>query len=109
MQSTAAATPRLDLIRYFSKNRPARRAAVAAVHTALWAAGFTVAMLLRYEGDFPAAVRAHCLPLLGVLMLARLVAFHSLRLFDGLFRYGGFRELERIVAASSAATLVALG
>ena len=109
MRSSKTGTSRPDLLSRLVANRPARRTAVAAVHVVLWSFGFAAALMLRYEGDVPAAMRAHCLPLLAVLVVARLGAFHSLRLFDGLFRYVGLGELRRIVAASAAATLVALG
>lgn len=98
-----------DLVSRLVAHRRARRAAVAAVHIALWSCGFAVAVVLRYEGDFASAIRAGCIPLLAVLVVARLAAFQSLRLFDGLFRYAGLGELRRIVAASTAATLAALG
>src|ERR1700749_4656446 len=80
------------------QNRPLRRALVVAVHATLWAAAFGLALSLRFDGP----LRAHALLAAdaAVLLIAlRMICFFLAGLFDGVWRYAGFPELEKIVAA----------
>ncbi|MGZ6143809.1 MAG: polysaccharide biosynthesis protein, partial [Myxococcales bacterium] len=81
---------------------------VALGHVGLWACALAVALVLRFEGDIPDRMAWPCALALSFLVAARLLIFARAGLFGGLFRYTGFDELVRIVAATSIPTLVLL-
>jgi FlaA1/EpsC-like NDP-sugar epimerase len=88
----------------------ARRALVALMHLALWAACFIFAFLLRFEFrfptgqgyDYPGMIR-HCLPMLLVLRAASGLFFGVLH---GLWRYTGARDLKNLFKATTFSTIL---
>src|SRR5438874_2839448 len=83
------------------QNRPLRRAAVVIVHTALWVAAFQFAISVGATRHL--YVRAAL-----VLLALRAASFLFTGLFHGIWRYAGVRELEKIVLATTAASVAAL-
>jgi FlaA1/EpsC-like NDP-sugar epimerase len=97
-----------SLVTYLWQNRPLRRSLVVAVHAALWAVAFGLALGLRFEGP----LRSHALLAAdaAVLLIAlRMICFFLAGLFDGVWRYAGFPELEKIVLATSFSSAAAFG
>ena len=90
------------------RNQSARRAAIILIHFLLWNGAFRLALQLRFDGETPRGLVAACQITLLVLASFRLVLFSYFNLFDGLWRYTGLRELQRLVLASSAATILTI-
>ena len=80
------------------QNRPLRRAFVVTVHASLWMLALVLAMSLRSDG---VQAQLRLAADAAVLLVAlRMVSFFLAGLFDGVWRYAGFPELEKIVVAS---------
>jgi FlaA1/EpsC-like NDP-sugar epimerase len=82
-----------------------RRVFIVMVHLALWAAGYLGAYLLRFEfrpNELYLRMAAETLPMLLAL---RLATFWQQKLFRGLWRYTGSKDLTGIFFATTAATL----
>ena len=96
--------PLLQLLQH----QTARRAGVIGIHLLLWTAAFQLALVLRFDGAVPPAIADACKITLLSLIAFRLMLFGYLRLFDGLWRYTGLPELQRLILASSVATVLAI-
>ena len=83
-----------------------RRAATIVAHLALWSAAFGLALELRFDGAIPPPYNQTAYIALGVLLLARFVAFWATGLFHGLWRYSGLPELKNLLRSTTAATVV---
>jgi FlaA1/EpsC-like NDP-sugar epimerase len=95
-----------SLVTLLWQNRPLRRTLVVAVHATLWAAAFGLALSLRFEGP----LRTHALLAANaavLLICLRMICFFLAGLFDGVWRYAGFPELEKIVVATSFSSVAA--
>ncbi len=92
----------------FLRNQLARRAVVIGVHLFLWAAAFRLALSLRFDGFLSPAVASSGEITLLILVGFRLALFGYFNLFNGLWRYTGLRELQRLVLATSASTILAI-
>ena len=90
------------------RNQTPRRAGVVVLHLILWAAAFSLALALRFEGAVPPSIVSACVLTLLTLMALRLAIFAYLHLFDGLWRYTGMPELQRLILASSASTVLTI-
>ena len=88
-------------------NRPLRRTLVVAVHGTLWAAAFALAIQLRFDGTFLQSARGAAEAAV-VLLLLRVATFLLAGLFDGIWRYAGFLDLEKLVLATTVSSGIAL-
>jgi len=93
-------------VRALWNNRPLRRTLVIAVHITLWAAAFALAIQVRFGGTFRSARGAA--EAAFVLLLLRVAMFLLAGLFDGIWRYAGFLDLEKLVLATTASSVIAL-
>jgi UDP-GlcNAc:undecaprenyl-phosphate GlcNAc-1-phosphate transferase len=84
-----------------------RQVAAVAVDLALIAVAYYAAYVLRFEHNFPREQ-----PLLiqsfPIVLVCQLLAFASFRLYQGIWRYTGLRDLLRLVQAASIGTLAAV-
>src|SRR2546423_5002240 len=88
-------------------NTPLRRCIVVVVHGALWVTGFALALEIRFEGVVPSIYSTLARQTVLLLLAARMIAFLSLGLFHGVWRYAGVPELEKIVVGTALASVVA--
>ena len=88
-------------------NRPLRRLLVVAVHATLWAAAFALAVDVGSEETLLRATRG-AVQAAAVLLLLRTAGFLVAGLFDGIWRYAGFLDLEKLVLATTASSVIAL-
>ncbi|TMB15134.1 MAG: polysaccharide biosynthesis protein [Deltaproteobacteria bacterium] len=84
-----------------------RRSTIALLHALLWTSAFVLALELRM-GGFTRELERASLKTLALVVVLRLGMFAAAGLFDGLWRYSGILELERIVLATTASTLLAM-
>ena len=82
-----------------------RRVFIVLVHIALWVLAMLVAYLLRFEFQPPARFLRIAAETLPVLVGLRLICFWQQRLFHGMWRYTGSKDLGGIIIATTAATL----
>ncbi len=76
-------------------------------HTAIWTVAYLAAFLLRFDFDVPEAWwRWPSGAWLGVLVVLRTIAYARLGQFQGIWKYTGQRDLERLIAATGVSTLV---
>ncbi|HQY61473.1 MAG TPA: nucleoside-diphosphate sugar epimerase/dehydratase [Polyangiaceae bacterium] len=82
-----------------------RRIGIIALHTSLWAAGFVLALAIRFDGGGIEPEIAQRVPTaLAVLIVTRIVVFYSMRQFHGLWQYAGIPELRSLVSATTIGT-----
>jgi FlaA1/EpsC-like NDP-sugar epimerase len=82
-----------------------RRALVVGLHCLLWTTSLVFALLLRFEFEIPGAYLAILPKLLGISLVIRAIVHWRFGLFHGLWRYSGSRDLRRIIAAATVASL----
>ncbi len=108
-QQISAAGPQfLRLLVQLLQNQSAHRAGVIGLHLLLWTAAFQLALVLRFDGAVPPAIADACKITLLSLIAFRLALFGYLKLFAGLWRYTGLPELQRLIFASTIATVLAI-
>ena len=69
------------------------------------AAAFALATLVRFDGQVPAADARLFVQVLPVVLVARVVWLHALKLFHGVWRYSGVHDLRNIVTAATLGTV----
>jgi UDP-GlcNAc:undecaprenyl-phosphate GlcNAc-1-phosphate transferase len=84
-----------------------RQVATVAIDLLLIAVAYYAAYLLRFERNFPREQ-----PLLvqsfPIVLVCQLLAFASFRVYQGMWRYAGLRDLVRLVQAASVGTVAAV-
>ena len=83
-----------------------RRFLIIAVHLALWVASVYLAFFLRFEYPFSAKVRLELGLWLPVLLAIRTGTFFAFRLYRGLWRYTGARDLIALMKAVTLSSLL---
>jgi len=86
-----------------------RRLLVVAVHVALWGGGLWLALKLRFDGNIPSEYLDALPHAVALLVISRAIAFYTLGLFHGLWRYAGVSELERLVFGTTFGTVAFAG
>jgi FlaA1/EpsC-like NDP-sugar epimerase len=82
-----------------------RRVLVASAHALIYALAFLLAFLLRFDFSLPESQRLNFLAGLGALVGLRLAAGFLFRLYGGVLKYAGMKDLLDIVKAMSVATV----
>ena len=83
-----------------------RRPLILGVHAALVVLSFAAAIVIRYEGSFPASARTVFLETVGVLVVIRLVLFAAFGLHRGFWKHFGLPDLFALLKAVAAGTVV---
>ncbi|MEM6927466.1 MAG: nucleoside-diphosphate sugar epimerase/dehydratase [Myxococcota bacterium] len=84
-----------------------RRVMVWLAHALIWAVAYGGAFLLRFDFDVPDAWwRWPYVAWLGVLIVLRTLTYAQLGQFQGIWKYTGQRDLERLIAATGISTLL---
>jgi len=80
---------------------------VWSAHALIWTVAYVGAFLLRFDFDVPAAWwRWPYVAWLAVLIVLRTLAYARFGQFQGIWKYTGQRDLERLIAATGASTLI---
>ncbi|HEX4347059.1 MAG TPA: nucleoside-diphosphate sugar epimerase/dehydratase [Vicinamibacterales bacterium] len=82
-----------------------RRPLIVVLHLALTCISYTVAYLLRFDGDIPADHRAVFIQTLPLVILCRGISFWVFRLYEGLWRYASLWDLNNIIFAVSTSSV----
>ena len=84
-----------------------RRFMVWSAHALLWTVAYICAFLLRFDFNIPEAWwRWPTMAWLAPLIVLRTLAYLRLGQFHGIWKYTGQRDLERLIYATGASTLV---
>lgn len=84
---------------------PWRMALGIAIQVLAVAGAFALSLLLRFDGAVPATDLALALRVLPLLLVSNVAWLHAFRLFHGVWRYSGVRDLRSIGAAVTFGTL----
>lgn len=82
-----------------------RRWLVVAVHLLLWSSALSFALLLRFDFDVPLEYWRKAPFWLGTLLAVRSASHVWLRMFNGMWRYTGIRDLITLIKATTISTL----
>jgi FlaA1/EpsC-like NDP-sugar epimerase len=80
---------------------------VVIVHGVMWITAFALALQIRFDGAVPPVYATLARQTILLLLAARMLAFLSLGLFHGVWRYAGLPELEKIIAGTTLGSAVA--
>lgn len=97
------------LLRRATQPALVRRIIVMVVHVALWCSAYALAYAIRFGFRVPARYADGAAETLVLLIAMRIIVFRAAGLFDGLWRYAGLPELEKLIGATTVSSLIAFG